>query len=149
MWNSLKAAPYINTIEVSIDAGTKETYENNTRINGNWDRLIKNLKFLSTVDTIEWFIISMVVSKHNYKEMLTLYELIFDIFKDTKNKNTQIINYRQIVDWNTYSKDELKELQVFTPGHKLYGSFIEELIKIKDLSGVDHNFHHLQTAKFI
>lgn len=149
MWNSLKAAPYINTIEVSIDAGTKETYENNTRINGNWDRLISNLKFLSTIDTIEWFIVSMVVSKYNYKEMFTFYKLICDIFKNTKNKNTPIINYRQIVDWNTYSQDELKELQVFNAEHELYNYFIEELVKIKDLPGVDHNFHHLQTPKFI
>jgi hypothetical protein len=91
----------------------------------------------------------MVVSKHNYKEMHAMYELIFDIFKNTNNKNTPIINYRQLVDWNTYSQDELKELQVFNPDHKLYSYFMQELSKVKSLPGVDHNFHHLKTINFI
>lgn len=111
LWNQMKASPYIKTIEVSIDAATKDTYENKTRLNGNWDRLINNLKFLSTRDTIDEFICSMVVSKHNYKEMYLFYEIITDIFKESTFE--LVINYRQLVDWGTYPFDTLKELQVF------------------------------------
>jgi MoaA/NifB/PqqE/SkfB family radical SAM enzyme len=46
LWKKMKATPYIKTIEISIDAATKETYEKKTRWNGQWDRLIENLKLL-------------------------------------------------------------------------------------------------------
>lgn len=141
MWDSLKSAPYIKYIEVSIDAGTKDTYENKTRLNGRWDTLISNLHFLSTIDTIENIVVSMVISKNNYKEMLTFWEVITDIFKNFKNSLG--INYRQIVDWNTHSKEELKELQVFNEDHELYNDFLNELKKIHRRHYVNHNFHHL------
>ncbi len=141
MWKSLKAAPYIGTIEISIDAGIKDTYENKTRLNGNWDRLINNLKFLSKQNTIKEFICSMVVSKHNYKEMYIFYELITNIFKESEFD--LVINYRQIVDWGTYSKEDLTELQIFKNEHPLFNDFIEEIKKIHNLKYVNHNFHHL------
>jgi hypothetical protein len=80
LWKQMKATPYIKVIEISIDASTKDTYENKTRLNGNWDRLINNLTFLATQGhIIEEFVCSMVVSKHNYKEMYMFYELITNL----------------------------------------------------------------------
>ena len=144
LWKQMKATPYIKIVEVSMDAATKDTYENKTRLNGQWDVLMDNLKFLSTQDTIiEQFVCSMVVSKQNYKEMFMFYELITNIFKDSKFKWEVSINYRQIVDWGTYSKEDLKELQVFEPEHPLYKDFINEIRKIDNLKYVNHNFHHL------
>jgi MoaA/NifB/PqqE/SkfB family radical SAM enzyme len=140
----MKATPYIKTIEISIDAATKETYEKKTRWNGQWDRLIENLKFLATQDhIIEEFVCSMVVSKHNYKEMFMFYELITDIFKDSKFKWGITLNYRQIVDWGTFSADYLEELQVFNPTNILFRDFMTEVKKIHNLKYVNHNFHHL------
>ncbi len=141
LWNKMKATPYIKTIEISIDAATKDTYENKTRLNGNWDRLINNLKFLSKQTTINQFICSMVVSKHNYKEMYMFYEIITNIFKDSTFD--LIINYRQLVDWGTYDSDTLKELQVFNQEHQLFSEFLEEVNKINNNKFVSHNFHHL------
>jgi MoaA/NifB/PqqE/SkfB family radical SAM enzyme len=144
LWKQMKATPYIKTIEVSIDAATKDTYETKTRLNGQWDVLIKNLKFLATQDTIiEQFVCSMVVSKNNYKEVSMFYELITDIFKDSKFKWEISINYRQIVDWGTYSSEELNGLQIFQKEHPLYEDFIQEIKKIDNLKYVNHNFHHL------
>lgn len=154
LWNQMNATPYIKTIEVSIDAATKDTYETKTRLNGNWDKLIKNLKFLSTQDhIIEQFICSMVVSKHNYKEMGLFYELITGIFKKSNFKSSLGIHYRQIVDWETYSKDDLKDLQVFEPTHYLYNDFLNELNNLSKIVEnywvsktkfyLNHNFHHL------
>ena len=144
LWKQMKATPYIKTIEVSIDAATKDTYESKTRLNGQWNSLIDNLKFLATQDTIiEQFVCSMVVSKQNYKEMFMFYELITSIFKDSKFKFPVSINYRQIVDWGTYSIEDLKELQVFEIEHPLYNDFITEIQKIDNLKNVNHNFHHL------
>lgn len=144
MWNSLKANPFIKTIEISIDAGTKHTYENITRLNGDWDRLIENIKFLSTVKTIKNMIFSMVVSEHNYKEMLTLYSIIKDIFKDSSIKAT--VNLRQLVHWSTgaYSIIDVSHLSVFNPLHSKFEDFLIELGKVKNLPGISHNFHHLE-----
>lgn len=141
MWESLNSAPYIKFIEISIDAGTKDTYENTTRLKGKWETLISNLEFIATIDTVDEIVCSMVVSKHNYKEMYLFYELIKNIFI---NFNKKIgIHYRQIVDWNTYSKEELVDLQVFEKTHELYDDFLIELKKIHGKRFVNHNFHHI------
>lgn len=146
MWNSLNAAPYINFIEISIDAGNKETYENVTRLNGDWDKLISNLKFISTLDSVDDIVCSMVVSKNNYKEMKQFYNLITDIFSNFKNKIG--INYRQIANWWTYSYEEMKELQVFEEENDCFEDFLNELKKIHDLPFVNHNFHHITNKHF-
>lgn len=149
MWNSLKAAPYIKQIEISIDAGTKETYENITRLGGKWDRLIENLKFLSTIDTLEDMMVSMVVSQQNYKEMLTFYELICDIFKSSKFYLH--INFRQHVYWGTgsYSIEEVNKISVFEKNHELHNDFKNELMKIHSKPFVNHNFNHLLEIRLI
>ena len=46
-WDMMKnIQPYITEVEVSIDAGTKDTYENKTRVGGHWETLVENLKFM-------------------------------------------------------------------------------------------------------
>jgi pyruvate-formate lyase-activating enzyme len=143
MWNSLKAAPYVKRIEISIDAGTKNTYENVTRLGGDWDQLISNLKFISTLGTVKYFILSMVVSKLNYTEMFIFYNTIIKIFN--KSKAHFIINFRRHVWWHTglYSKQEVQNLGVFKKDHPENSLFIEELKKIDGKSCVSHNFHDL------
>ena len=52
-WNLMKAIqPYVDIVDVSIDAGTKDTYENKTRLGGHWETLLKNLKFLNSYSFI-------------------------------------------------------------------------------------------------
>ena len=143
MWDKLKAKPLIKRIEISIDAGTKDTYENVTRLNGNWDMLIENLKFLSTLEHIEFVTCSMVVSKYNYKEMEMFYKLIYDIFKESKFFLT--INFRQHVFWHSglYSIQDVNNIAVFERNHPNFEDFMLELDKIHNKPKVDHNFHHL------
>lgn len=143
MWNSLNAKSHIKTIEISIDAGTKNTYENITRLNGDWDALIKNLKFLSTVTSLTHLICSFVVSKYNYKEMETFLNVITEIFEHAKF--TFSVHYRQIVHWQTgaYNPLEIRELQVFEREHPYFEDFMIELNKIHNKDRVNHNFHHL------
>jgi len=143
MWNKLKARKYIKTIEISIDAGTKHTYENVTRLKGNWDELMKNLKFLSKQTSIRELTCSMVVSQNNYKEMRQFYDLIMDIFKDSTIDVT--IAFRQIVHWfyGAYSIADIKNLSIFDHIHPEHENFKLELEKILYLPNVNHNFHHL------
>lgn len=143
MWNSFAAKSYIKQVEVSVDAGTKHTYENLVRLNGNWDKLLDNLKFLSTVSTIKEFTCSMVVSVLNFSEMKQFYELITNIFKHSNTKLTVL--FTQHVYWHTgaYLLNDMVKLSVFDPHHPKHEQFLDQLHMIKDLELVRHNFHHL------
>lgn len=143
MWNKLQAKNFIKTIEVSIDAATKETYENVTRLNGKWEALLENLEFLSSVDTIQHITFSMVVSQKNYKEMKMFYDIMSHIFRFSRIPF--VITFRQIVHWNSgaFSIQDIDRLSIFNPTHIEHTDFLAELDKIKNLNRVDHNFHHL------
>jgi hypothetical protein len=149
MWDSLSAKKYIKTIEISIDAGTKFTYENVTRLNGNWDVLIENLKFISTIQTLNNMVVSMVVSEKNYLEMEIFYNKMMDIFKNSKFFLQ--INFRQHVYWGTglYSEADVEKMQIFNPEHTFFPSFMVELLKIHNKPCVSHNFNHLIERKNI
>jgi hypothetical protein len=144
MWDSLNSKSYIKTIEISLDAGTKDTYENITRLNGDWDKLIDNIKFLSNQSSISTMIFSMVVSENNYKEMQLMYNILKDIFE--KSTIRASINYRQIVYWEAtpYTIKDISNMSVFDPAHEKFNDFIFELKKINSLPRVSHNFHHLK-----
>ena len=149
MWDSLSAKKYIKIIEISIDAGSKFTYENITRLNGHWDILIKNLKFISTIETLDNVVVSMVVSEKNYLEMSMFYDIMVDIFK---NSNFYLqINFRQHIYWESgaYSEDEVQKMEVFNPEHEFFTSFIDELLKIDKKPFASHNFNHLNDFKKI
>ena len=143
LWSRLKAKPFIKTIEISIDAGTQHTYENVTRLNGTWEKLINNLNFLSTVPIVKNMVFSMVVSQHNFREMEMFYNLINGIF--AKASFEIQIAYRQIVFWESglYKPTEIKKISVFEPDHPLFSEFMDALSKIDGRAGVNHNFHHL------
>lgn len=143
MWDSLSAKEYIKSIEISIDAGTKYTYENVTRLYGNWDILIENLKFISTITTINHLCLSFVVSEKNYLEMSIFYEQMSEIFKNSFFKLR--LNYTQHVHWGdgAYTIDEVNSISVFNETHPFFDSFIIELQKISDKKNITHNFHHL------
>jgi len=144
MWDSLQAKPFIKTIEISVDAGTKDTYENVTRLNGDWDKLIENMKFLSKQSSISNMIFSMVVSQHNYTEMHSFYQVIKNIFE--KSSINVDVNYRQIVHWtaSSYTIEDVSNIAVFNPIHLKFKNFIEEFNKVRILPRVSHNFHHLR-----
>ena len=147
MWNSLSARKYIGAIEISIDAGTKYTYENVTRLNGDWDVLLDNLKFISTINTINYLTLSFVVSEKNYIEMGIFYDIMSEIFKISSFKLR--INYTQHVHWGdgAYTEDEVKKIQVFNEDHPFFDSFMDQLNYINEKEIVTHNFHHLLTKK--
>jgi len=145
MWGSLNCKEFIKSIEISVDAGCKETYENVTRLNGDWDKLISNIDFLSRQKSIRIITFSMVISKHNYKEMLKLYDLIEKIFQRSKSVVNFSLHFFQIVhwDWSKYTFQDVKELSVFEKKHPLFQDFLNEIQKIRFKKNVRHNFHHL------
>ena len=146
MWERVKAIhPYVNSCEVSIDAGTKETYETKTRIGGKWDVLLENLEFITTIDTIKFFSFSFVVQDSNFREMKLFYDMITNYMKDSKSKFD--VFYNSIVNWGTYTEEEYLEKNVTNPNHKDHKEFLEVLEEMKDLPFFTNNFNHLYTKK--
>jgi len=144
MWNSFNCQEYIKILDISLDAGTKETYENVTRLGGVWDSLIANIKFLvGLTDMKRHFVFSYVVSQYNFKEMNQAIELINSITKNMMGDFT--INFRQHVYWETgaFTQEHVTAISVFDPLHAQHNEFLEQLEIINSHPNVSHNFHHL------
>ena len=141
MWDTMpNIHQYVKCIEISIDAATKLTYETKVRLGGVWETLIQNLLFLSKLESVERVVFSMTVSKNNYKEMYMFWELLKPLFE---HKKVLVINYRRLVQWGTFTPEELKDLCVFEKDHPLFSDFMKELKRIHQLPHVDNNFNDL------
>lgn len=136
-----KVHKYIKSCEISIDAATKETYENEVRLRGNWDKLMDNLEFITTIPTLKRIRFSFVTQTRNYKEILPFYEMIQNLTKG-KGKKIEIL-YNAITDWGAYpTKEDFLKEEIHNPNHPLYEDFLEEIKKIQNLD-VYHNFGHI------
>jgi len=135
MWNKIKKSQkHIKSVEISVDAATKETYEI-IRRGGDWDILIENLKFIGTLPLFG-LKISMVVQNTNYMEMEDFYNMVRNLLGD----KTQVF-FRRIVNWNTFTNDEFKEKEVFNEEHPEFNLFLLQLLKIDKKYNCIHNFH--------
>ncbi|HWB63067.1 MAG TPA: radical SAM protein [Chitinophagales bacterium] len=70
MYNKMKGIHHLRlSTDISIDAASAGVYDI-VRPPGKWDRLIKNLEFLRTLDSLKVLGISMVVQQENYRQMM-------------------------------------------------------------------------------
>jgi hypothetical protein len=132
----------VKSCEISIDASSKETYENETRIGGNWNRLMENLKYITNISTIKHYTFSFVVQDTNYHEMYSFYLMITDLMMNRKYVN-YVIFYNKIINWGTYSEDEYIKKDVTNPTHPDHLNFLSVLMKLKNSPNVDTNLNHL------
>ena len=146
MWDSMKSIhPYVKSCEISIDAATKDTYENKTRIGGRWDELQDNLKFISSLPNLKSIKTSFVVQNNNYKEMKLFYDMMFNIFGKRVN-----VFFGKITNWGTFSDDEFLEHQVWNPNHINYLDFVKEVNRTLPVKYCWHNLYEfIQTTKSI
>lgn len=136
MWNSMSNIhKYVRTCEISIDASTKDTYENKTRLGGNWETLLNNLKFISTLP-IKKIKTSFVVQNTNYSEMETFYNLMYSIFGERV-----IVVFSKITNWGTFSENEFKLKQIWSDAHPEHLLFKMEFNKIWKNQYLSHNLH--------
>jgi len=127
MWDKLKnVRKFIKTIEISIDAATKETYDM-VRKGGDWDILQNNIKFIAGIETISRKTFSFVVQDTNYKEMFDYYKMITNL--PHKNSKYHIL-FTKILNWGTYSEGEYKIKQIWNEYHPEFKLFLNELEKI-------------------
>lgn len=140
-WEKMKKIhPYVKSAEISIDAATPETYHI-VRKGGKWDLLIKNLEFISTIESINNLNFSFVVQSINYKEIVLFYELITKLF----NGRNISIHYYKILDWGILPNDTYSEYAVWEPNHPNYTDLISYVRKLdsKNDDRVYHNLHNL------
>lgn len=125
-WNKLeKIHNNLQNCRISFDAGTKETYENKTRLGGNWDLLLENCRYLNerSKEFSNFNIhFDFVVQKDNYKEMKTYAELILDNFD-----NAESIHFSKLNDWGTWDKQQFNEHAVWKEENSEFESFINTL----------------------
>jgi MoaA/NifB/PqqE/SkfB family radical SAM enzyme len=142
MWDSMpNVHKYVHTCEISIDAGTKDTYENKTRLGGKWDTLIDNLNFISTIDTLKSIKTSFVVQDSNYMEMEIFYNLMYSIF----GKKVRVF-FGKITNWGTFSDAEFKIKQVWDINHPEHDLFKKEFNKIWKNTNLFHNLYEFVDA---
>jgi MoaA/NifB/PqqE/SkfB family radical SAM enzyme len=137
MWDSMSNVhKFVTTCEISIDAGTQDTYENKTRLGGKWNTLIDNLKFISTIETLQSIKTSFVVQDTNYMEMETFYNLMYSIFGDKVN-----VFFGKITNWGTFSEGEFKLKQVCDINHPEHKLFKKEFNKLWKNQNLFHNLY--------
>lgn len=147
-WDKMKNIhPYATSAEISIDAATPDTYHI-VRKGGKWDLLIKNLEFISTIDTLKTLNFSFVVQDINYKEIVLFYELIVSMFKRHKNVS---IHYYKILDWGILPNSTYKEYAVWEPTHPNFNDLINYVRKLdsKNDDRVFHNLHNLTNDTYV
>ena len=106
-----KVYSQIKIIDISIDAGDKETYER-VRKGGEWDLLIENLDFLHTLDK-PWIInLNMVVHKNNMNSISNFVNLV--------KKYNWMGRLSRIENWGTFNNEQWAEQNVFANTHPNY-----------------------------
>jgi MoaA/NifB/PqqE/SkfB family radical SAM enzyme len=143
MWESMKSIhKYVQTCEISIDAGSKETYENLTRIGGDWNNLMNNLNFIKTLPNLTYIKTSFVVQSHNYKEM----ELFLNLMKDIFGKKVNVF-FGKINNWGSFTDGQFQLLKIWDQSHPEHEQFIKEFNKVFKDSQVYHNMQEFVNVK--
>jgi hypothetical protein len=125
-WNRIsKIHKNLKNCRISLDAGTKETYETKTRLGGKWDVLMENCKFLNDrVPELEKFHLhfDFVVQYDNYLEMKDYIELVL-----TKFPNASSIHFNKVTNWKTWSHEQFKQKAIWMEDHPDHQKFIDVL----------------------
>jgi MoaA/NifB/PqqE/SkfB family radical SAM enzyme len=123
-WERMKSAQGgVASVQVSIDAACRETYER-IRIGGSFETLRENLLLLSKLrgkGEIGEFIISFVVNAINYREMKAFARMGFELGCDQ-------VAFSYMSNWLNFSDDEYLELAVHLPGHREHAALKEVLL---------------------
>jgi sulfatase maturation enzyme AslB (radical SAM superfamily) len=108
--------PYISELRISFDAATAETYAK-TRINGNWDKLLDNVRYINQVKTelgVNTRITAdFVVQLDNYKEIPMFVDLC-------KSLGIAHFNLQKMWNWGTWDNATFEQNNIYNPAHPLY-----------------------------
>lgn len=115
MWDSFppETKAKVKRVEVSIDAATKETYEE-VRRGSSWEVLNENLKFLAELrksGQLEYLKFSFVAYRPNFREMPLFVEMAEKYAVDD-------VFFSRVEDWFTFGCGNTELMQVHLPEHK-------------------------------
>lgn len=115
----------VKEITVTVDAATGETYEK-LRRGGKWQDIQQALEWIAQKKKENGMKLHlrMVAQESNYREIPAFYQ-------QSKNFGADIVEYCRLTDWKSYSPDEFKQHDVFSPSHPEYSEAMEMLDKIK------------------
>jgi wyosine [tRNA(Phe)-imidazoG37] synthetase (radical SAM superfamily) len=119
-----KFLPYIDTLRISFDAGTADTYSK-IRLNGEWDTLLENCQYVKELITKfnhkTTLVSDFVIQYSNYKEIPQYINLVKSLGFDSICLST-------MWNWDTWPMEEFQRLNVTDPQHPNY----QELVSILD-----------------
>lgn len=118
-----KIHPYVTSCEISVDAATKDTYENKVRIGGKWGEIVDNLNYISTLKYLHEVTVSFVMQQKNYTELVDFYKFIENIFSKTK-KDWKVVFHR-LNNYGHLSDKQFREQDISNPNHPEYEKFIQ------------------------
>ena len=74
---------------------------------------------------------TFVVQDNNYKEMMGFIEMS-DYFQKLNNMRTEV-NFIHINNWGTFSEEVWKLKDINNPEHSEHKDFIKEMVKVKEM----------------
>lgn len=129
---------HLQELEVSIDAGNRESYER-VRVGGHWDLLWQNLHYfyentLRSGQKTNWAW-NIIMQKNNYESLPDLVALA-NSFPDHKPE----LNITGVLNWGTWSESEYLDHAVHLPTHPDYDRYLE-IINSPLVRGYLENFN--------
>ncbi len=124
-WNSLENIHRsFDTLDISIDAATSETYAINRR-GGSFQKICENLAFIRELKAqkkIQNLYLSFVVQQNNWREMADFVRLATEHRADE-------IRFTRLKNWGTFEEKDFEARAVHLPNHPEHGLFLQELEK--------------------
>jgi MoaA/NifB/PqqE/SkfB family radical SAM enzyme len=139
-WDNI-CADAIDRVELSVDGASQKSYTANR--GGDFEVLVRNLEFIGTLrkqNKLKAFELHFVVQKNNFFEMKDFVEL-------GRRVNADMIIFKQIVNWGTYSEQNYLERAVQLEKNALHQVF-KNLLQDPIFSSEDvymHDLSHLIT----
>lgn len=130
-WHRLGALQdRVKKITVTVDAATAATYEK-LRRGGQWQDLQRALSWIANKKLENNMEISlrMVLQHDNYREIKSFYDMC-------KWAGADLVEYTRIINWNTYTNQEFKAIDVFDSSHPDYHTAWQELDQVTDFPDV-------------
>jgi radical SAM protein with 4Fe4S-binding SPASM domain len=106
----LSAGRKINTVEISVDAATEETYLINRR-GGNWNTLMANIEHLTSFGIP--LRLNFVVQANNFREMPQFVDL-------ARKFRADYVRFDAVNNWGAYAQHEYLQRAVHFPTHPLH-----------------------------
>jgi sulfatase maturation enzyme AslB (radical SAM superfamily) len=119
--------PFISNLRISFDAGCEETYKL-TRVGGNWDNLLENVKYIKDLVEQKQFetllAADFVVQKNNYKDLPMFANICRDLGLS--------MNIQKMWNWGTWDTETFHDMNVYNPAHFLYDD-LKKYVKLANL----------------